>query len=379
MVGQTADVSPENLSKLRLARTEGIGPVRYQKWMEKCDDADAALRQIEAKARQKSGKNTKIPTTKEVEAEISALQALNGQFIFWGDENYPPLLANLPDAPIVLSVIGDIDALYEPQIAIVGNRNVSAHGATFSHSLAKELVEAGFGVISGMARGVDTAAHKGALNAKGNTVAVLAGGVDHIYPPENKRLYEEIIKRDGCVVSENPLGMAPLAKHFPRRNRIISGLAYATVVTEASRHSGSLITANYAGDQGREVFAVPGSPADPRAAGPNHLLKQGASLLQSVEDILEVVTPQQQPKAQPKTFYAREESLDLVDDAEIEEVTVPSDAKETVLALLSSAPTAVDDLIRQSGLAEVEVITSLTELDLDGVIVRSGDGRVSLS
>jgi DNA processing protein len=284
-------LTPEQLATFRLARTNGVGPVTFLSLLEKCESAAKAVEQLPALCKQSKRKMLTPPTQQDIQAELDQISNAGGHIVCYGDDVYPEWLANTSNPPIALTVLGDPAWLSKPQIAIVGNRNASAAGANYTANLAEELTAAGFTITSGLARGVDTAAHKGALKL-GATIAVLAGGADFIYPPENKELYEQI-KAEGCIVSEQPWDMQPTNRHFPRRNRIIAGLSLATLVTEASRHSGSLITAQDAGEFGRDVFAVPGSPQDPRAAGPNHLLKQGAIPLTEVDDILNVISPLQ--------------------------------------------------------------------------------------
>jgi DNA processing protein len=272
----------------------------------------------------------------------------------------------------------------------VGNRNASAAGLAFTSTLATELAHAGFSITSGLARGIDTAAHAGALAAQKPTIAVVGGGVDVIYPEENRALHASITAA-GCVVSEAPLGAVPTPSLFPRRNRIIAGLSYGVVVTEASRHSGSLITSTCAGEYGREVFAVPGSPSDTRAAGPNHLIKQGATMIESAQDILSILQPQLAFSPQPHTRYTRETHINTTPLALFDEPIAPEPAllssaveispsaapAERLYHLLGSAPVAVDELIRKSNLPETEVLIALTELDLEGRLTRHANGFLS--
>lgn len=295
-----------------------------------------------------------------------------------GDKNFPAQLAELPDTPIVLSVLGEASALAQRQVAIVGNRSASASGLTWSKQLASDLARHGIVLTSGLARGIDTAVHEGAINGGGLTVAVVAGGVDNIYPPENAKLRDAIIA-NGCVVSEQPWGMMPTASLFPRRNRVIAGLSIGVAVSEATRHSGSLITAEFALNYGRDVWAVPGSPSDPRSAGPNWLLKNGASLIEGAEDILRDL-PQR-----PAPFVLRARDVaqhDLfaapADDARVESETgTPDDATPTqrVYGLLGSVAATFDDLVRETGFNEAVLSGLLVELELDGHAIRESDGR----
>jgi DNA processing protein len=254
-----------------------------------------------------------------------------------------------------------------PIIAIVGSRNASAAGLKFAGQLAHELGEAGFVVISGLARGIDQAAHRASI--KGGTIAVLAGGHDRIYPPEHEDLLAAILAGEGAAISEMPLGHEPRARDFPRRNRLISGAALGVVVVEAAHRSGSLITARMAGEQGREVFAVPGSPLDPRAAGTNDLIKQGATLVTGVTDIIEAVGP---IMARPLSLALRE------DDHEPFAPDPESHDRDQIMSLLGPTPVALDDLIRISGIAPAVVRTVLLELELAGKLIRHRGGLVSL-
>ena len=375
-------LSDDQLAKLTLARTKGIGPVAYSQLIGKHGSAQKALTILPTLKRKVP---FKPPSEKDIFQEIQNVEAMGGSFLFWREEGYPTLLSQIADPPPVLTILGNPNHLQKPQLAIVGNRNASANGVTLTKSLAHSLVESGFAITSGLARGIDTSAHQATLAVGGSTIAVLGCGADVVYPPENKELYEQI-KAEGCIVSENAWGTKPSAQLFPRRNRIISGLSYATIVTEASRHSGSLITAQYAGEQGRDVFAVPGSPADPRAAGPNHLLKQGAELLETVEDILNIIKRENLPAPKPSTSYTREEQHSFLleeqeetpeENIQPKEAPLPSSPREKLLSLLSSSPTPVDDLIRQSKLDEADAVITLTELDLEGLVIRHANGSVS--
>ncbi len=277
----------ERLAHLRLIRSESIGTKTYWDLLNRYGSAREAIAALPALARS-SGKPRALISLDEAKREIDALRAAGGEVIVCGEPAYPSTLAAVDAPPPVLSVRGSLDVLRREMIAIVGARNASALGARFAREMAAELGAAGFTIASGLARGIDTAAHRGSLAT--GTCAVMAGGVDIVYPPENKALYEEIVAT-GVVVSEMPFGLQPIAQHFPRRNRIISGLARGVVVVEAAENSGSLITARLAGEQGRDVFAVPGSPLDPRAKGTNGLLRQGAVLTECAEDVLTALRP----------------------------------------------------------------------------------------
>ena len=273
---------------LRLARTENVGPVTFRNLIARFGSATAALEELPRLAQRGGSKNFVLPPEEESLRELEALAKLGGRLIAACEAGFPPGLKALEAPPPVLSVLGHPHLLQKEMVAIVGARNASALARKFADILARELGFAGLVVVSGLARGIDAAAHEAALAV--GTVAVVAGGVDIIYPPENEKLYGAI-KTQGVILSEMRLGEAPQARHFPRRNRIISGLARGVVVVEAAEKSGSLITANYALEQGREIFAVPGSPLDPRARGANRLIREGATLTESAEDILSVLSP----------------------------------------------------------------------------------------
>lgn len=374
-------MSAETLAKLRIARTQGIGPVTYRKLMQRYQSAHDIVTDWYSI-------NAKFPplaTESAVLREIELLHNAGGILIMPGDENYPAQLAELPDAPLVLSVLGAADTLHKRQVAIVGNRSASASGLTWSKQLAAEISRHDVVMTSGLARGIDTAAHEGAIAASGLTIAVVAGGVDNVYPPENAKLREAIIK-NGCVVSEQAWGMQPTAHLFPRRNRIIAGLSIGVVVSEATRHSGSLITAECALNYGREVWAVPGSPADPRSAGPNWLLKNGATLIENAEDVLRDLPQKPAPfvvrvvsgKLQGDLFMTPDaganESINYEADV-VESSDNPVTPIQRVFGLLGTQAATFDDLVRQTDLDEPTLSGILVELELDGHAAREGDGR----
>jgi DNA processing protein len=372
--GWHTTMTAELIAKLRIIRTQGVGPVTFKKALRHFGDAEAACAGWHSHSR-------KMPTlcdTATVQRELETLAAAGGILLMLGDENYPPQLAQLPDAPIALSVLGDFTHLHARQVAIVGNRNASAAGISWGRQLAADLARAGIVTTSGLARGIDTAAHEGALASGGATVAVVAGGVDHIYPPENAKLREAIMAQ-GCVVSEQPWGATPTASLFPRRNRIIAGLSIGVVVSEATRHSGSLITAECALNYGRDVWAVPGSPGDPRSGGPNWLLKNGATLIENAADILHDLPQKPAPfvpraLAQPTLFSttATDDAMTADDEEALTDAHTP---QQRVFALLSQVSTSFDDLVRQAGLTESDLNSLLVEMELDGHAVREIDGR----
>lgn len=368
--------SPEWLAKLRLARTSGIGPVSFRKLMRLRENACDIVADWDSLGM----KLPKLAAADSVMRELDKLHKNSGTLLLHGDENYPKFLTELPDAPLVLSVLGDPALLHARQVAIVGNRNASAAGMSWSKQMANDLARAHVAVTSGLARGIDTAAHEGALAANGVTIAVVAGGVDHIYPPENSKLREAIIAH-GCVVSEQAWGMTPTASLFPRRNRIIAGLSIGVAVSEATRHSGSLITAECALEYNREVWAVPGSPADPRSGGPNWLLKNGATLIENAADILcdlpSSPAPYAPKVAQTNLFDAPNEETPIIATVAPDTTSPQSSLSPTqnVFGLLSGVGINFDELVRQSGLDEAGLSGVLIELELDGHAVREADGR----
>lgn len=308
----------------------------------------------------------KICSRDEAERELEAAQDLGITFVASGEPDYPIRLQMIDDAPPLLAVRGTLAALSRPMIAVVGSRNASAAGMKFAERLARELGAAGYVIASGLARGIDAAAHRAAL--AGGTVAALAGGQDCIYPSEHEGLLEDMLA-NGCAVSEMPLGWVPRGRDFPRRNRIISGLSVGVVVVEAARRSGSLITARLALEQGREVFAVPGSPLDPRAEGTNGLIKQGATLVSETNDVVSVIAPilgRPLPIEEPEAIPPPE---DEPPDA---------DARARILSLLGPTPVSIDDLIRLSGASASIVRVTLLELELAGRLVRQAGGLVAL-
>ncbi|MBU6234953.1 MAG: DNA-processing protein DprA [Alphaproteobacteria bacterium] len=361
----------ERTARLQLARTDGIGPITFKRLLDRFQSARRTLEALPDMAKRGGRAKPFTPYTQAAaEDEIAKLNKLGGTLVVMGDEGYPSHLAAIDDAPMVLSVIGNASMLLQSGIAIVGSRNASLQGRRFAETLAADLGRAGLSVISGLARGIDTAAHGASLTT--GTVAVVAGGVDVIYPAENKGLYETISQK-GCIVAENPLGMQPLAQHFPRRNRIISGLSQGVVIVEANTKSGSLITATMAADQGREVFAVPGHPFDPRAAGPNSLIRDGATLVTSAHDILDAI-------ARRKTLRVVRETANtqpFFPGAEPESHTVDS-AREALCNLMGATPVGVDDLIREAGIPAPVINIALLELELAGRIVRHPQNRVSM-
>jgi DNA processing protein len=355
----------------RLAQTEGVGPIAWRRLLSRYGSAAAALNALPGLARA-GGRQAPpaTPTAAEAEDELARLDKQGAIPLVLGQPAYPPLLALLEDAPPIIAVQGDPALLAARAVALVGGRNASANGQRMAETLAAALARSVV-VVSGMARGVDAAAHQGAL-ATGRTVAVVAGGLDMPYPPEHAALQRRIAEA-GAVVAEAPLGTAPQARHFPRRNRIIAGLSLGVVVVEAAPRSGSLITARIAQEAGREVFAVPGSPIDPRSRGGNDLLRQGAILTETAEDVLDNLpahpmcdtgsTPQGLAEPGPETA---EDFPDL------------SRVRSQVLELLGPSPTMVDDIVRRCQFCAAAVMVVLLELELAGRLDRLPGNRVAL-
>jgi DNA processing protein len=366
----------ERLDWLRLARSSGIGPVTIRDLIAFYGTAAKALEALPDLIRRGGGaRPIRICPQAEAEREIEALTRLGARLIARPDPDYPEALSALEDAPPVITAKGRIDLLRLPMIALVGARNASANGRRIAGDMAAGLAQAGAVVVSGMARGIDTAAHLGALNAgseSGGTIAVVAGGIDVLYPPENGILVERL-GREGLIVAEAAPGTEPVARHFPRRNRIISGLSRAVVVIEAALKSGSLITARYALDQGREVMAVPGSPLDPRCRGANRLIRDGARLVEDFAQVLESLDGLSRPDLK---FH---ENLKFSDQAfEINALSEADEVREQVLSLLGPSPVTVDELIRQCHCSPPVLGMILLELDLAGRLERHPGNRVSL-
>ena len=340
----------ERFARLRLARTDRIGPVAFAQLLQRFGTAIRAIDALPDLIRRGGGHGYSLIAEDRIAAELAAGDAQGARLIVLGDDAYPAALAAVDPPPPVLWTLGDVSVLSRPSIAVVGARIASAGGIRIARGLSQQLGQAGHVVVSGLARGVDAAAHQGSLPT--GTVAVLGGGVDDIYPSENTALYRDIVDQ-GCVVSESPIGHRAQAKDFPRRNRIISGLSRGVIVVEAELRSGSLITARLAGEQGREVFAVPGSPLDPRSKGPNELLRQGAILCEGLEDV---------ERAFSGLRSLREPPADRPFDGAPDDID-PS-VIEAVAALLSPVPTPRDELARALVLPIGTVAAALLELSL---------------
>ncbi len=358
----------QRVAWLRLIRTPNVGPATFRDLINRFGTAEAAIEQLPELMRNAgSGASPRIPPPAAAEAEIEKAYRHGARFVGIGEPDYPAQLRRMDYPPPLIAVKGNGVVFKLPAVAIVGARNASLAGLKMARMLAGAVAKEGYAVISGLARGIDTAAHEGSLAT--GTVGVLAGGLDRVYPPENAGLCERMAEA-GAVVSEMPFGWEPRAQDFPRRNRIVAGLALGLVVVEAARRSGSLISARLAGEMGRVVFAVPGSPIDPRAEGTNRLLKDGAILVTGPEDILDALAP-----------------LTLIEAPEIsaEEPPIYSDFpppaatdRARLLEALSPVPTGVDELICHTGLHPAQVFLILLELDLAGRLERHSGGSVSL-
>ena len=364
MADRPSGIDAERIAKLRLIRSENVGPISYRQLIARFGSATAALEALPDIAR-RGGKRTFRPADSgEIAREIENVARSGARLIMLGDAEYPAPLAQIEDAPPALTIKGDIALAARTVVGIVGARNASAAAIRFARQLAVDLAAANIVVVSGLARGIDAAAHTGAL--AGGTIGVVAGGIDNIYPPENAELYQSLYDR-GLVIAEQPFGVEPQARHFPRRNRLISGLSAGIVVVEAAPRSGSLITARFANEQGREVVAVPGFPLDPRAQGCNALIRDGACLVQSAADILEVIEPFGAKRLASKPELFTPPQMVDADDA----------ARDIIAGLLSMTPVPVDELVRVSGQPPAVVQTVLLELELAGRLVRHAGARVS--
>lgn len=358
----------QRLDWLRLIRSENVGPRTFRALINRYGSARAALEALPELAR-RGGAQTpgRVCSVDEAARELDEARRQQAVFVALGEPGYPARLRMIDDAPPLLAVRGQVEVLNKPVVGIVGSRNASAAGAKFAAQIARELGEQGYVIASGLARGIDAAAHRASLET--GTIAVLAGGQDRIYPPEHRQLYEDV-GAHGAAISEMPYGWEPRARDFPRRNRLISGVSLGVLVVEAARRSGSLITARMALEQGREVFATPGSPLDPRCEGTNGLLKQGATLVTESNDIISVLSP-----ILGRTPDSPMEEPDHEPD---ETADAGPDERRRIISLLGPTPVHVDDLIRLSGARPAIVLTVLLELEIAGKLERQAGGRVAL-
>ncbi len=356
----------ERLARLRLIRTPHVGPVSWHQLMTRFGSGEAALEALPELALRGGAGKARVASAEFAEREIERVVALGARHVFSDEDDYSPMLREVEGAPPVVVVRGHTAMLRRPCVAIVGARNASAVACRFARQLAADLAARDVTVVSGLARGVDTAAHIGALG--GTTVGVIASGIDIAFPPENAALQEKIAS-DQLLIAEQPPGTEPLARHFPSRNRIIAGIAHGTVVIEAAPRSGSLITARRAGDYGREVMAVPGSPLDPRAQGCNLLIREGATLIQTVDDVLEAVGPiDARMVREPAQRFSTAAAPTSASEGE----------RRALIDLLGPTPVAVDELVRQSGQATAAVQLVLLELELAGRVERHAGAKISL-
>ncbi len=381
----------ERLDWLRLLRSRRVGIATFARLLREHGSARAALQALPSIARA-AGVEDYAPCPEGVAlAEYRAGLTQGAKLVLKGDPAYPPLLAMISDAPPLLWALGDLALLARPTVGLVGARNASSLGLRMARTLAEGLGKEGFVLASGLARGIDAAAHAAALPT--GTVAVMAGGVDHVYPPENAQLAADIA-RQGLRLSEHPIGLEPLARHFPARNRIVAGLSLGVVVVEAAERSGSLITARTAADQGREVLAVPGHPLDPRAAGCNLLLRDGATLVRSAEDVEEALaaalgrwremasrsaTPTSGTATPARPPATRRPSPSSIAERPPGTAAAPGELRDRILGSLGPSPLAEDQLIRDLGLAAAAVVPALTDLELEGRILRQPGGLLSLA
>lgn len=392
MIGAGID-DAEAFARLRLIRSQNIGPITYRALMNRFGSAQKAITAIPDIAARGKGRKVILADPKKIDNEISQSHAMAAQFIFLGTDAYPNILSQMESAPACLIVCGNLELLKNPMVAIVGARNASAAACRFARTLSHDLKDNGFTVVSGLARGIDTAVHMGA--GGGGTAAIIAGGINVVYPPENSDLQERLTI-DDIVITEETYGTKPIARHFPNRNRIIAGLSLGTLVVEAAPRSGSLITARLAGELGREVMAIPGSPLDPRSRGCNQLIRDGATLVQSASDVAELLT----------SFIGDGSARHMIDNsngvAELrgewnEDLSYVSDAqhghiqnrhmedkqpedkhRDDVEALLGMTFVAVDELVRQSGHSASMVQMILLELELSGRLERAAGQRVRM-
>lgn len=369
----------DRLDWLRLARTEGVGPVTFRELLRRFGTAGRALEALPDLARRAGRRRPLKPcSASAAAAELAAWARAGARLLAQAEPEYPASLAAAEDSPPLMGILGRLDLLQKPMVGIVGARNASANGRRIAEDMARGLAQNGCTVVSGLARGIDTAAHQGALAATapngeaGGTVAVVAGGIDVLYPPENARLFERLAA-EGAVIAELPPGTVPQSRHFPRRNRIISGLSQGVVVVEAALKSGSLITARCALDQGREVMAVPGSPLDPRCQGANRLIREGALL---VEDYGHILDHLGQARGAAPSFDKKIE----ISDQDIDFITTieTDQTRAEVVSLLGPSPVAVDELLRQCHCSAPIMGMVLLELDLAGRLERHPGNRVSL-
>lgn len=368
----------QRLNWLRLIRTDNIGPVTFRDLILFCGSASSAIEMLpDLNIRGGSARPIRVMSMDDAERELETIERSGARLVGMGEPDYPPQLKNCEAPPPLVTIKGNAAVFSKPPVAIVGSRNASVIGARFTERLAHDLGEAGFSIISGLARGIDAAAHRASL--KTGTVAVLAGGLDRPYPPENLPLYRAIPEQGGVLISEMPMGAEPRSRDFPRRNRIIAGLSLGLIVVEAAERSGSLISARMAGDMGRTVFAVPGSPLDPRARGTNLLLKQGATLVTEAKDVIETLRPLAGSSTYQTDMPTQPDFLSpAMEEPESYPPIATEEQRDTVIDALGPVPTDIDTLVRHTGLDTGAIQLILLELDLAGRLHRYARNQVAL-
>lgn len=363
----------QRIAWLRLIRSDNVGPITFRDLINHFGSAEAALEVLpDLSARGGSTRPIRVATREEAQAELDYARELGVRFVGIGEPGYPPALRQVEGAPPLIAVKGSLETLSLSSVGIVGARNCSVSGAKFAAMLARDLGMAGYAIVSGLARGIDAAAHRASLET--GTIAVLAGGMDRPYPPENIDLIDEISDRGGAVISEMPFGWEPRARDFPRRNRLIAGIALGLVVIEAAHKSGSLITARMAANFGREVFAVPGSPLDPRCHGTNGLIRDGAQIVTATQDVIEAMAP-----ISRLDLFTPDGAAEPLHEDERPEVQTPGeDERMRIIEALGPSPAEIDDIVRLTGCSPQAVYLVLLELDLAGRLHRHPAGLVSI-
>lgn len=360
----------QRLAWLRLIRSENIGPATFRELLNHTGSAAAAIDAIPDLAT-RGGRAIRICPIETAEREMAALEHIGARLVAIGEPDYPSWLRHIDSAPPLLSVRGNNEIMSRPTVAIVGSRNASIIGIKFAKQIARDLGKHGYAIASGLARGIDAAAHQASLSS--GTMAVFAGGLDRIYPTDNIELSENIIAEGGAHMTEMPMGWQARARDFPRRNRIVSGVSVGVVIVEAATRSGSLITARLAGEQGRLVFAVPGSPLDPRAIGANRLIRDGARIVTGADDIIEEIEPMLGREANTLSSFAESVSSDDRNPDDADDVD-----RARIVDALGTAPVEIDEIIRFTALEPAIVHLVLLELDLAGRIARHSGGQVSM-
>jgi DNA processing protein len=364
----------QRLAWLRLFRSDNVGPATFRDLINHFGSAEIALEALpELSRRGGSTKPVRVASREEALAELEFAARFGARFVGIGEPDYPSALRQIEGAPPIIAIKGSSAALRQPAIGVVGARNCSVSGAKFAAMIARDVGRAGYTIVSGFARGIDTAAHRASLDT--GTVAVLAGGLDHPYPPENEPLIAELLAANGLLLSEMPFGWEPRAKDFPRRNRLIAGISLGLVVTEAAARSGSLITARYAGNFGRLVFAVPGSPLDPRSEGANGLIKDGATLITGAADVIEAMAP----LTRMDLFSPQQISEPIIEDDREMALPPSENDRDAIVTALGPSPIEIDELMRHTGLPAQSVYLVLLELDLAGRLYRHPGGLISLA